>query len=108
MELDMYLSRWMLYQLMQSSLLRYLKLAFFPVMACILLAGHASGQTPPRSVSLDNNNAWSNCSTAAPLTLRAIWAGTTPPRLHQSVEFGFQEIQDAATEIARFSDDVCN
>lgn len=70
----MYLSRWMLYQLMQSSLLRYLKLAFFPVMACILLAGHASGQTPPRSAALDNNNAWSNCSTAATLTLRAIWA----------------------------------
>lgn len=42
----MYLPRWMLYQLMQSPWPRYIKLAFFPVIACILLAGHASGQTP--------------------------------------------------------------
>ncbi len=29
----------------RSQLIHCLKLAFFPVIACILLAGHASGQT---------------------------------------------------------------
>lgn len=32
----------------RSQLIHCLKLAFFPVIACVLLAGHASGQTPTR------------------------------------------------------------
>ena len=36
-------------------LIHCLKLAFFPVIACILLAGHASGQTPTRIMPLGDS-----------------------------------------------------
>lgn len=38
----------------RSQLIHCLKLAFFPVIACVLLAGHASGQTPTRTTPGDS------------------------------------------------------
>lgn len=39
----------------RPQLIHCLKLAFFPVIAFILLAGHASGQTPTRMMSIGNS-----------------------------------------------------
>ena len=39
----------------RPNLIHCLKLAFFPVIACILLAGHASGQTPTRIMPLGDS-----------------------------------------------------
>ena len=39
----------------RPQLIHCLKLAFFPVIACILLAGHASGQTPVRIMPLGDS-----------------------------------------------------
>jgi lysophospholipase L1-like esterase len=39
----------------RPQLIHCLKLAFFPVIACILLAGHASGQTPTRIMPLGDS-----------------------------------------------------
>ncbi|WP_439177445.1 hypothetical protein [Cellvibrio sp. ARAG 10.3] len=49
----------------RSQLIHCLKLAFFPVIACILLAGHASGQAPTRIMSPGNAiTASSGCGSA--------------------------------------------
>ena len=76
----------------RPQLIHCLKLAFFPVIACILLAGHASGQTPTRIMPLGDS------ITGSP---RYIQSG-------QRVEFGFQATKNGnAPHAINISGNVC-